>query len=75
MTWYGFGRMLIEGLRTDSLYVGPVRISQLVGFVCFVAGAAVIAWRRVIIHKNAKTAVLSARDATEEKENENGENN
>ncbi len=38
MTWYGFGRMLIEGLRTDSLYVGPFRISQVIGFVCFAAG-------------------------------------
>lgn len=36
--WYGFGRMFIEGLRTDSLYVGPFRISQVVGLVCFVAG-------------------------------------
>ena len=37
-TWYGFGRFFIEGLRTDSLYVGPFRISQVVGLVCFVAG-------------------------------------
>lgn len=36
LSWYGFGRMFIEGLRTDSLYVGPFRISQLVGAVCFV---------------------------------------
>ena len=28
--WYGFGRMFIEGLRTDSLYLGPFRISQVV---------------------------------------------
>lgn len=26
--WYGLGRMFIEGLRTDSLYWGPLRISQ-----------------------------------------------
>ena len=38
-TWYGFGRMLIEGLRTDSLYLGVFRISQIVGFACFVVGA------------------------------------
>lgn len=38
LTWYGFGRMLIEGLRTDSLYVGVFRISQVVGFLCFVIG-------------------------------------
>ena len=36
LAWYGFGRMLIEGLRTDSLYVGVFRISQVVGFICFV---------------------------------------
>lgn len=36
VAWYGFGRMLIEGLRMDSLYVGVFRISQVVGFVCFV---------------------------------------
>ncbi len=38
ITWYGFGRMFIEGLRTDSLYVGVFRISQVVGFLCFVIG-------------------------------------
>ncbi len=42
ITWYGFGRMLIEGLRTDSLYVGVFRISQVVGFLCFVTGAIVL---------------------------------
>ena len=39
IAWYGFGRMLIEGLRTDSLYVGVFRISQVVGFICFVVGS------------------------------------
>ena len=36
LAWYGFGRMFIEGLRTDSLYVGPFRISQVVGALCCV---------------------------------------
>ncbi len=35
-TWYGFGRMWIEGLRTDSLYLGVFRVSQVIGFVCFI---------------------------------------
>lgn len=43
IAWYGFGRMLIEGLRTDSLMLGPIRISQLVGFVTFAAGCALTA--------------------------------
>ncbi len=38
IAWYGFGRMLIEGFRTDSLYVGPIKISQLIGLLCFIGG-------------------------------------
>jgi len=36
--WYGFGRMFIEGLRTDSLHIPgtTLRISQCVGLFCFV---------------------------------------
>lgn len=34
--WYGFGRMLIEGLRVDSLMIfGVVRVSQLLGGLIF----------------------------------------
>jgi phosphatidylglycerol:prolipoprotein diacylglycerol transferase len=32
--WYGFGRFFIEGLRTDSLYLGEIRVSQLVAGLC-----------------------------------------
>lgn len=42
ITWYGLGRMFIEGLRVDSLYVGSMRISQFVAFVSFVVGAALL---------------------------------
>jgi phosphatidylglycerol:prolipoprotein diacylglycerol transferase len=46
--WYGFGRMFIEGLRTDSLYLGGgnsgIRVSQLVGFLCFVIGTALMVY-------------------------------
>ena len=45
--WYGFGRMFIEGLRTDSLYVGPFRISQVVGALCFLAGASLLIYHLV----------------------------
>lgn len=34
--WYGTGRYFIEGLRTDSLYLGGMRVSQLVAIVCVV---------------------------------------
>ena len=44
LAWYGFGRMFIEGLRTDSLYVGMFRISQVVGAVCFIVFGALLVW-------------------------------
>lgn len=36
--WYGFGRMFIEGLRTDSLYIGntDIRTSQLLAGIIFI---------------------------------------
>lgn len=38
--WYGFGRFLIEGLRTDSLMLGYMRVSQLLAALCVIAGIA-----------------------------------
>ena len=45
-SWYGFGRMFIEGLRTDSLYTSifglTFRTSQVLAALIFVATAAVL---------------------------------
>ena len=43
--WYGIGRALIEGLRTDSLYITGtgIRVSQLLAGVSAVAAAVVLA--------------------------------
>jgi phosphatidylglycerol:prolipoprotein diacylglycerol transferase len=38
LAWYGLGRALIEGLRTDSLYLGAFRVSQLLAAVTCAAG-------------------------------------
>ena len=38
VVWYGAGRFFIEGLRTDSLYFGTVRVSQMVALISVVAG-------------------------------------
>ncbi len=45
---YGFERMFIEGLRTDSLWLikDVVRVSQLLSFIVFVAGIAFLLIRR-----------------------------
>ncbi len=48
--WYGIGRFLIEGLRTDSLYLFStgIRVSQLVGIVSFVAGVLFFLYMRLV---------------------------
>ena len=56
ITWYGFGRMFIEGLRTDSLYIGVFRISQVVGFVCFVVGSILLIYNLTKARRSAITA-------------------
>lgn len=45
LLWYGLGRVWIEGLRTDSLYLGPLRVSQ------WLAGACVLVCGTVIVLK------------------------
>ena len=43
VAWYGLGRTFIEGLRMDSLYWGPFRVSQLLAALsCFAAVAALM---------------------------------
>ena len=75
LAWYGFGRMLIEGLRTDSLMIGPFRISQLVGLLCFLGCGTLAVWGRIRIYKKKQAASGSEEAAVNEenKETENGE--
>lgn len=42
---YGFERALVEGLRTDSLYLGPIRVSQALSIILIFAAAAVFFMR------------------------------
>lgn len=62
--WYGFGRMFIEGLRTDSLYIlsgvaseDGIRISQLAGLVCFLAGTTAMIVMAVLLRKHPERAL------------------
>lgn len=62
LAWYGFGRMLIEGLRTDSLWLVPniIRVSQLLGALSFVVTAALLIIFGVIHRKKGSQDVHSA---------------
>ncbi len=49
--WYGLGRTFIEGLRTDSLYWGPFRVSQMLAAVSCFAAVAILVWQSFRTHK------------------------
>lgn len=44
LTAYSMGRFWIEGLRTDSLMLGPLRIAQVVSLAGILLGLAGLAW-------------------------------
>ncbi len=47
LAWYGLGRVWIEGLRADSLYIGDFRVSQLLAAVTLALGLVVILTGRI----------------------------
>lgn len=42
IAWYGTGRFVIEGLRTDSLMLGKLRVSQLLAAISVIVAVALI---------------------------------
>lgn len=51
--WYGLGRAFIEGLRTDSLYIGAtgIRVSQLLAIVSCIVAVGLLVWLRFLRKK------------------------
>jgi len=64
---YGLGRFFIEGLRTDSLYLGAFRVSQIVAAFTFIISSAAI----VYFIKTKKGSLTSA--CTHQEKNEANE--
>ena len=58
--WYGLGRCIIEGLRVDSLWWGPFRVSQLLAGISCVAAVSVLLWQRYKPHDPEKLFVNQA---------------
>ncbi|MBQ6229878.1 MAG: prolipoprotein diacylglyceryl transferase [Eubacterium sp.] len=48
---YGIGRFFIEGMRTDSLMVGSLKVSQVVGLVCFFGAMTLMVYNHVRIFR------------------------
>ena len=55
VSMYAFERMIVEGLRSDSLYWGPVRISQLLSVLALVAVVLVVLFK----NKNGRRTLFS----------------
>ena len=47
---YGFARLFIEGLRTDSLYFASFRISQILAGLFFIVFSLIFIYRRIKLH-------------------------
>ena len=70
VAWYGLGRTFIEGLRTDSLYWGPFRVSQMLALVSLTVAAGLLLWNAFRPHDPAQMQVniTAARMAAEAQE-------
>ena len=64
--WYGLGRTFIEGLRVDSLYLGPFRVSQLLAALTCITAAMVLIWQMFKPHDPKKLWVNVVNAPTEE---------
>ena len=65
--WYGLGRTFIEGLRTDSLYWGPFRVSQMLAAISCLAAVSILVWQSFRTHPAKKLYVnqVAEREAAE----------
>ena len=54
--WYGLGRSWIEGLRVDSLYLGSLRVSQMLAIVTCLAAMAVLTINAFRPHDRSRLA-------------------
>lgn len=53
---YSFARMIIEGLRTDSLMLGNIRVSQVLSLIILIISSFVYTTRKYKFHKASKIA-------------------
>lgn len=58
MTWYGAERFIVEGLRTDSLMVGSLRVSQILSAVICIVAIAIQIFMIIRIKKNPDKFIL-----------------
>lgn len=77
--WYGFGRGFIELLRTDSLYIGSIRVSALLSFTVAAAFGVIMFLifkkQKVATTNNEYSNLFDYDNADQETKTEENENN
>ena len=76
VAWYGLGRAMIEGLRTDSLYWGQFRVSQVLAAISCAAALGVLIWQmfrkhdpqKLFVHQNPLPEKKKGKEKPEETE-------
>lgn len=78
VAWYGLGRAIVEGLRTDSLYMGPFRVSQLLAVASCLVAVGILVWqafrphdpKNLFVNRVAEAAAAENNGIQEVTENE-----
>jgi len=70
--WYGLGRCMIEGLRVDSLWWGPFRVSQVLAGITCIAAVVLLAYFHFKPHdpRNLWVNQVAATEMKAEEKNE-----
>lgn len=66
--WYGAGRFFIEGLRTDSLMLGTMRVSQVLAALAVVGGIALFFILKNVAQRAPKNLFEESEELREEAE-------
>ena len=72
VAWYGLGRAWIEGLRTDSLYLGHtnIRVSQLLAVISFAVSVGVLLYVHFVKKPDGSTMLVNQTAGAEAAQNE-----
>lgn len=57
MFWYGIERFIVEGMRSDSLYIGTIRVSQALSLVLVVVAIVVYFYKKRFIKETFREYV------------------
>ena len=79
--WYGSERAIVEGLRTDSLPLGNLRVSQVLSIILVAVALGILTFKYIKIYKEKKNQTLPSNsvlseisNSTEFKESESNDN-